>query len=187
MLHAICNVLHAVTNNEFENRLFKTMFTLAYFGLFRISELVATRTTNRAVGFSEVKIANDKKSVFITLTVYKNNQYGKPVTLKIPCEADISICPVCSLRSYLAVRPDINGQFFIHMNGTPVTRYQFSAVLQKSLSRTKFGSEKYKSHSFRIGRATQLASSGLPETEIMKLGRWNSTAYLTYIRVNTQN
>ena len=42
---------------------------------------------------------------------------------------------------------------------------------------------KYSGHSFRIGAATTAASAGIEDSLIKTLGRWESTAYLLYIRV----
>ncbi|KAH3773608.1 hypothetical protein DPMN_174970 [Dreissena polymorpha] len=41
--------------------------------------------------------------------------------------------------------------------GMPVTRQQVNAVLAKFLGRTEFGNALFKTHSFRIGRATDLS------------------------------
>ena len=49
ILREICNVLPVITHNEFD--FFKAIFTSAYFGLFRISELVVTRTANAAIKY----------------------------------------------------------------------------------------------------------------------------------------
>ena len=37
-------------------------------------------------------------------------------------------------------------------------------------------------HSFQIGAATTAAACGLPESLIKTLGRWESSAYMLYIR-----
>ena len=37
-------------------------------------------------------------------------------------------------------------------------------------------------HSFRIGAATAAAGAGVEDTVICTLGRWNSSAFLAYIR-----
>ncbi|KAH3876406.1 hypothetical protein DPMN_000246 [Dreissena polymorpha] len=39
-----------------------------------------------------------------------------------------------------------------------------------------------RTHSFRIGRATDLATQGITTETIMVLDRWKSTAYESYIR-----
>ena len=40
----------------------------------------------------------------------------------------------------------------------------------------------YAGHSFRIGAATMAALAEVPDSTIQMLGRWNSTAFLRYIR-----
>ena len=40
----------------------------------------------------------------------------------------------------------------------------------------------YAGHSFRIGAVTTAAERGLEDSLIKALGRWESTAYLVYIR-----
>lgn len=48
--------------------------------------------------------------------------------------------------------------------------------------RIKFKPASFKTHSFRIDRASDLASKWVPESSIMQLGRWRSDAYISYIR-----
>ena len=40
----------------------------------------------------------------------------------------------------------------------------------------------YAGHSFRIGTAMTAVACGLPESLIKTLGRWESSAYMLYIR-----
>ena len=87
------------------------------------------------------------------------------------------------MREYVQVRPKHGGFFFCHANGNPLTRSQFSGVLCKALKQCGFLSGSYKSHSFRIGRASELAVQGVPGENIKKMGRWSSSAYKTYLRL----
>ena len=41
---------------------------------------------------------------------------------------------------------------------------------------------KFALHSGRIGGATQLAAPGLSDLQIQRAGRWNSRAFMTYVR-----
>ena len=42
----------------------------------------------------------------------------------------------------------------------------------------------YAGHNFRIGTATTVAACGLPESLIKTFGRWESLAYMLYIRTS---
>ncbi|XP_071144984.1 uncharacterized protein [Mytilus edulis] len=41
----------------------------------------------------------------------------------------------------------------------------------------------YKAHSFRIGAATSAAAKGIPHSVIQGMGRWKSSAFMKYIRM----
>lgn len=69
------------------------------------------------------------------------------------------MCPVAGLIDYLAARPNIKGPLFIHSGKNPLTRYQFSAILEKA--RHVLGVKgHYRAHSFRIGAATLAIEAG---------------------------
>ena len=184
MLINICQALRLVCCNGYEAKLFQSAFTLAFFGLFRISELLGKSQDSRlkALQRDDIIFLNDSKVIQVTLRVYKTNQLGVPTLLKLPCENNNLVCPVCTMLNYLQLRPNVKGPLFIHLNGSLVTRYQFAAILAKCIQVCNGSSRNYKSHSFRIGRATQLVASGVSGADVMKLGRWRSDAYLKYIR-----
>lgn len=177
VLLAVGNSLHSVCYDDYEVKLFYSLFILAYFGLFRVSELVAVGKYQfeNALNFNDVSFV-ENKYVVIRLRHFKTNQRGKPVFLKLPRQSG-SLCPVQSLTEFLSVRPRVQSQLFCHRDGSVVTRTQFSAVLSKAIKQSPFSAVMYKSHSFRIGRATDLASQGYPSEAIMKLGRWTSNCF----------
>ena len=45
----------------------------------------------------------------------------------------------------------------------------------------------YKSHSFRIGRATTTSSQGISESHIQIMDRWKSNAFMVYHGVSGYN
>ena len=67
-------------------------------------------------------------------------------------------------------------------------KYTLSAsALNKSIKKTAMAlglpSKRMSTHSLRIGGASALAASGVPDYIIQKMGRWKSLAFLTYIRL----
>ncbi|MES9882580.1 MAG: tyrosine-type recombinase/integrase [Sedimenticola sp.] len=184
MLADICSLLPVVCYNAYEAKLFKAVYLLAYFGLFRVSELVCTSHAgaNAGLQFADLSFGTGYKSVSVTLKTYKTKQTGPPTVINISHESDTGMCPVQSLYEFAQVRPGNSGAIFCHANGYLVSRSQFTGVLNKCIRASPYRNSIIRSHSFRIGRATQLAAAGVPGDAIMKMGRWRSDAYLTYIR-----
>lgn len=168
--------------NEYESILFKAMFSLAYFGLFRVGELAATNyyQAGYALQLSDLTFTHEKLVVGIRFS--KTNQTGKPVFLNIKKVDDKNICPLVNMQQFLRLRSSRPGNLFIHANELPVTRYQFGAILIKAIAQVGLSSSYYKSHSFRIGRATDLAVAGVSCDEIKASGRWQSSCFNTYVR-----
>jgi hypothetical protein len=65
--------------------LFKSLFTLAYFGLFRVSELVTSSSMQieGALSLSDVLFIHYTEYLSIYLHRFKTNQKGIPVFLKM--------------------------------------------------------------------------------------------------------
>lgn len=181
VLLAICSVLPNVCYSPYEATLFHALFTLAYFGLFRVGELVSTNATSKS-GLLVDDLRIERKTVSLVLRGYKTNQKRTPLTIKLPAEEEQAICPVLGSRKYVQNRVKSPGHLFCHANGTEVTRQQFASVLAKCLQKTVHAGGHYRTHSFRIGRATDLAALGMPNERIMQLGRWRSDCFRRYIR-----
>jgi hypothetical protein len=112
----------------------------------------------------------------------KTDQLGKGVHVHIPPIRG-QCCPVRAVQQFVSIRPSCNGPFFCHFSTQPVSRYQFNAVLKKALSALGLKGMSIRSHSFRIGAATEAALAGMSDNEIKSLGRWQSDAFKAYIRI----
>ncbi|WAR16111.1 hypothetical protein MAR_030705 [Mya arenaria] len=123
----------------YELLLFNAASVLAYFGMFRISELVFTTVlhSDRPLMIDDISFQNNDQLVKIRIRISKTSNKGSPIELIIPCETDAKFCPIRSLRHY-------------------------------------FDDLHFRSHSFRIGRVTQLANDGVSMDVIQRLGRWKS-------------
>jgi len=128
-----------------------------------------------------VRIEDNKIVIFLKSS--KTDQFGHGTTISISKQQNTSLCPVLLISQYLKERPNYPGPLFCHFERSPLTRYQFSAILKKCLVMIGIDSDKFKSHSFRIGMATTCAIDGMPDEQIKQLGRWESNAYLRYIRI----
>lgn len=182
ILIQICHTLQFICFSHYEVILFRACFSLAYFGLFRVGELVHTdqRQAGYALKLDDIKFGQN--IVKVRVRVSKTNHTSQPVFLHIGAISDKNICPVQALHNYMCMRSSRPGNLFCHVDGSPLTRYQFGAVLSKSISHIGLPLGHYKSHSFRIGRATTLAMSGVPSDQIKLMGRWRSNAYSNYVR-----
>lgn len=183
MLRNILSILSSLCSNNYESKLFKAAFSMAFHGFFRVGELTVGQghVKNHTVEWSNVHIFEDYLEVYLSSS--KTDQFGKGVTIHIPASHDKNICPLFLIKSFLQDRPAYDGPLFCHFDGKPLTRYQFSSILRKSLPLIGIANASYTSHSFRIGMATTCALDNMPDVQIQKLGRWKSNAYLSYIRI----
>lgn len=184
LLKSILTTLPVVCCNGFEAALFKAVYVLAYFGFFRVGEItVANKSTmefGRVLNLGDISFVNGNQYMLVNLRFSKTDQLGKGTVLKIS-KTGSSICPVIILRQYLRQRPKVAGPLFCHFDGKPLTRYQFSSVLQKVIKLINPQLQGFRSHSFRIGAATRAAQLGWPIEKIKEAGRWASEAYRSYI------
>ena len=113
----------------------------------------------------------------------KTNPVGPAQTIRLTRSRDTNLCPVTALQEYVAIRPH-SQPLFCHFDGSPLTRYQFSAVLRKILSFRGLHEYKYRyrAHSFCIGAATAAFELGVPAVDIQRMGCWRSDAFFSYIR-----
>ena len=132
-LKRVCSTLKNICYSTYEATLFQSIYLLAYYGLFRVGELVFTShlQPKRSIQISDISFHKDDTAVSISIRMSKTKQYGRPIVLKIPCEKTASLCPVGAMRKFINIRPSHNEQLFCHK--TPVTRSQFSAVLARSM------------------------------------------------------
>lgn len=186
-LQALLPTLSLVCKDTYEACLFKAAFSLAFFGFLRVSEMLGqTSTGGSRRGPLQLKdVSIDLVSLSVKLSGSKTNQTGRPEMVIIHKEfKNQEFCPINLMEKYVQAHPKNSNTLFVHFNGSPVTRYQFQAVLKKSAHCLKWQVSGFTSHSFRIGAATSAAAKGVPVEEIMRKGRWKSAAVASYIRLD---
>ena len=74
------------------------------------------------------------------------------------------------------------GPFFLFADSLYLTADRFVTALRSALWSAGTDDAHYAGHSFRIGAASTAAAKGIQESLIKTMGRWESSAYMLYIR-----
>ena len=176
ILHQILKSSSVTMSAVFALKRFQAMCTLALHALLRVGEMTASKNN---LTFGCILMEND--AVSINFTCYKHSA-GSRATLRINAKPS-NDCPVMALRVYIALRGISPGPLFITTSGEEVLRQVFTQELKSALDFTGIQSNRFTSHSFRIGGATHMALNGASDTQIRQAGRWASNAFLSYIRI----
>ena len=185
-LELILQILPTICSNTYETNLFAAAYSVAFFGFFRISELLGQENIH-GQGRSPILLQHIQLSdnLVMHLSGSKTDQTFSGAQIVIdPVHTNPGVCPVRCMRSYLNMRSKTDGALFIHFGGNKLTRYQFHAVLKKCVARLGWLLGNFASHSFRIGAATTAAMNGVPLNVIMGKGRWKTVVAKRYIRVD---
>ena len=111
----------------------------------------------------------------------KTDPYRKGVTIYFGATGN-DLCPVAALLGYMVLRGNRDGPMFMFANGDHLTRDRFVAQLRQALTAAGMDCTLYAGHSFRIGAATTASMCGIQDSLIKTFGRWESSAYMVYIR-----
>ena len=118
----------------------------------------------------------------ITIKQSKTDPFRRGVNLFVG-RTGSDLCPVAALLGYLSVRGTKCGPLFVFEDGRFLTRVRFVEAVRSALLSAGVDQQKYCGHSFRIGAATTAAARGVEDSVIKTLGRWESLAYLQYVRI----
>ena len=188
MMEQMPHALSHVCFSKYEETLFLAAFSLAFSAFLRVGELTvkSSKEFDHVLSKHDVLIDTSRRTVFVTVRFSKTDQMGLTSTLAIDQNRNL-VGLIDTLQQYISIRPNVQGPFFCHLNGKPITRYQFHSILKSALRFLNYDVNKFNTHSFRIGAATFAFLNGNSESEIKDMGRWRSSTYKRYIRINTRN
>ena len=177
-------------------------FLLQYYGLMRIGEITDSPHSVKAINVHEARPQNR-----LLLVLYTSKTHGKesaPQKIKILGRKTLEVsdssnnyryniskqqfgkfCPVEWTRSYIQLRGPItneNDNFFVLSDNSPLKADLIRNLLRSILNQFDLDGNLYDTHSFRIGRATDLFKAGLSIEDIKNLGRWKSNAVYKYLK-----
>ena len=175
-------------------RMMLTVCYLAFFGSFRIHEILAREKmvfdvqTTLLGNNLKIEFWPEKKTkvLKIWLKSPKELKNGTGVMVEI-FPTNNYLCPIKALekwrRSSKIAKTEVK-PVFRHEDGSNYTGREFNEDLKKLLGKhLDYKQGKILSHSFRAGLATMMAKSGYSDEEVMRTGRWNSAAFLSYCKL----
>ena len=183
-LSSLIQSLTTACISQYEQSLFKAAFLLCFFGLLRVSEFTATSKTSPSPLLTSHCRSSRDRLITILITHSKTDQFHQGHLIKLWRTNDPILCPYAALHNFIHNhRLNKPGPLFIHTDETPLTSYQFSAILQKTASHSGIPRKGLSSHSFRIGACSLASALGVSTQDIKRLGRWSSQAFTSYVRV----
>ena len=164
-------------SDSYNDKLLWAAMTMAYFRLLRASEFCTDKLYINNIAI----IADSHMSVLLKES--KTDKSGNGVNIYIGC-SKTHICPVLAMSNYMSLLKDRpqSMPLFIFSNGSFLTKTLFIKQVQLLIISCGISPNQYSGHSFRVGGATDVASSGLQDWELRLMGHWTSEAYHRYIR-----
>ncbi len=165
--------------------LFQAIFVNMYFLCARVGEIAVSQGQRQNVLlYKDVSFHyshHNLKRFTVNFHAFKHNKTGKIHSIPVE-KADKCVCPVKFMEKWLEIRGCQAGPLFSDNRGNMVTASQVAKTLKKTLQWVGLDSKTYGTHSFRIGRCSDLAKQGASEAKIKFYGRFHSDAFLKYIR-----
>ena len=162
------------------------MCTMAFFATLRVGEITlrSGQSSRNVIQLNQISFLKsthgDTSSIKLTMRFFKHSNPMQPVDILL--HKSQPICPVTTIAEYLSVRGQISGPLFCWPDNSPVSRLQFVDALNQALTFCDLETDRYKTHSFRIGAASWAAAQGFSNLQIRCFGQWKSNTFLKYIR-----
>jgi hypothetical protein len=181
--HLSSFVSHSAITQSYDDILFATIMSCAFYGCHRMGELIIKSDKSL---FDSRKIIRRSSLDFTNthaqyrLPYHKADPFYRGSDVVFSQQHDVAN-PVHLLKQYAALRDARHGPrlpLFLCEDGSLPNRTWFDNKFFKFLS------HEYGGHSARAGGATYFASLGLSASIIQAIGRWTSSAWEIYIRDN---
>ena len=159
---------------------------LAFFGFLQASEFTAPSPSNYLPGctllVSDINIDIDS-NLYVRIKMSKVDPFRQGHVLLI-APTNTPLCAVSAMWFFLQCRGNSPGPLFKFADCTFLTRNKLNFFMKSWLSPLHLDTNRFSSHSFRIGAASTAAVAGLPSWLIQALGRWSSQCcYIRFIRM----
>ena len=182
------------TKPESEKALIWSVSTLAFWGSFRICELLPSRSNSvdprydllyKDIRLVKRRVKGKKRKIILVdlKSPKESRSNGYNITVEV-FDNNGEYCPVKAFEHYVDTYGGLsrrNACFRLRRTGLAYRQRRFNEELKKYFDPiVKYG--KVRGHSFRAGLSTLLAEKGFTEKQIITLGRWSSAAYKRYVK-----
>ncbi len=181
ILKRIISALSRLPFTTHDRIMFTSLFSLMYHALLRICEVTPSSKHNHNLKSNQV---TRQKGTPSKLSVhFKTFKFSKPGLTKLEIlPAGNNTCPVSTFAQYSKIRSQKSKFAFSRQDGTDLSPSYVTRHLRSILSTIGLPPDDFNNHSFRIGRATDMARQGFTDTQICMAGRWSSSAFKKYIK-----
>ena len=187
ILHSLIRAMPTILPEARAVTMYRAAFLIMFHAFLRVGEI-----TVRAKGASMINVIKYKDCTFHTKQGQLDNMVVTIRNCKHHNNTDFHItipavnhpqCPVKVVWKYASSTPHRHSTLFHNANGSPLSRHQLDKILKTLFQAIGLSPAKYKTHSFRIGAATEaITSLSMSDSEVQHLGRWQSGAFRRYIR-----
>lgn len=177
------------TRSAYDRSLLWAVALTAFFGFCRSGELTVPREGDYDpsvhLSLRDVACDNQQRPTVVSLLLRrtKTDQARRGVKIVLGVTRT-DLCPVQALLEYLSLRGREPGPLFLWSDGKPVTKTRLVEEVRLALRGAGLPEKEFAGHSFRIGAATTASAAGVEDSTIQALGRWKSSAFLSYIRAS---
>ena len=185
--------------DEWTNTTFFVMVVMAYTFALRCQDYTKGQSSPTP-RWSDIKFNDKNKSITFKIRKSKTNQSGTPEEISFLCPCKDSsrkdpLCLYCILKQYknAYITAGIKSPFLFlkkNKNGfAPFCEIRFREILKENLQKIvkDYDPKIWRAHSFRYGRATDLAREGVPEPVIRRTTRHSagSRVLFRYIKMTS--
>ena len=150
-----------------DSRCFRAAFTLAFFGLLRVSEFTCpspyTFDASYHLSPTDVSFSHNPTIMHIHIKQSKTDPFRLGCTIRL-AQTNNALCPIRAMLQFLALRPPVPGPLFLFHDGSFLSYSDIRDVLSHTFPFSTPGT--MGTHSFRIGGASMLCSLGVPEATV---------------------
>lgn len=177
----------SVLFSPYKATLMQALFSTAFHLCTRIGELtVSNGKTQHVLSRDQITFIHSQGSVSyqVLFKTFKHSKKGQTSSRNVLPTQSLT-CPIRLLQAYISLRPahlPNTAPLFAWSSGSSVKSQEVGKALGLCLKASGLDPASFSTHGFRLGSATEAAKKGASDAEIRMLGRWSSSAFLTYIR-----